>query len=93
MFFFVVVYRLSTQIKSPIATTAKVTFVGLPMDGQDKENNQPAEENEPVEMEEKAQQQVCNNNAKDPDSDDGAAKIIPWRAQLRKTNSTLNLLE
>ncbi|VVC43752.1 Hypothetical protein CINCED_3A011599 [Cinara cedri] len=38
-------------------------------------------------------QQQCNGGVRDADSDDGGSKIIPWRAQLRKTNSTLNLLE
>lgn len=48
-------------------------------------------------IEDKSQQQVQYNNTKDVllqnDDNDGEAKIIPWRAQLRKTNSTLNLLE
>lgn len=81
----------------------KVTFAESAADGQNKENDQPTVENEPVaETDEKStalqppsqpQQKVSNNNAKESDSDEGLAKIIPWRAQLRKTNSTLNLLE
>ncbi|PZC73996.1 hypothetical protein B5X24_HaOG208454 [Helicoverpa armigera] len=39
----------------------------------------------------------CNghstSNGKHEDEEDEKAKIIPWRAQLRKTNSKLNLLE
>ncbi|KAL0870944.1 hypothetical protein ABMA27_004769 [Loxostege sticticalis] len=38
----------------------------------------------------------CNGhatNGKHDDDNDESAKIIPWRAQLRKTNSKLNLLE
>jgi len=79
-----------------------VTFADV-TDGQNKENDQPTVDDESVaEIDEKPsapqspsqpQQQVSNSNAKDADSDDGLAKIIPWRAQLRKTNSTLNLLE
>jgi len=78
---------------------AKVTFAESAADGQNKENDQPAVEDESVsETDEKQppsqpQQKVSNNNGKDSDSDEGLAKIIPWRAQLRKTNSTLNLLE
>lgn len=30
---------------------------------------------------------------KEPETEEEPAQIIPWRAQLRKTNSTLNLLE
>lgn len=92
--------RLSTNVK-PLP--AKVTFAESAADGQNKENDQPAVEDDSVtETDEKltapqpppqTQQQVSNNNSKDSDSDDGLAKIIPWRAQLRKTNSTLNLLE
>jgi len=80
-----------------------VTFAESTADGQNKENDQPAVEDESMaETDEKptapqtpsqTHQQVSNNKAKDSDSDDGLAKIIPWRAQLRKTNSTLNLLE
>lgn len=80
-------------MKSPTTTAAKVTFAGLPADEQDKENDQPETVDEPADAEEKLQKQGCNNDPKDPDNDDGTAKIIPWRAQLRKTNSTLNLLE
>jgi len=85
-------------VKSP--STAKVTFAELPTDsGQDKENDQPEVADKPMaEIEEKSStqtqsQQQMYSNAKDVESDDGEAKIIPWRAQLRKTNSTLNLLE
>lgn len=100
---FTFLLRPSIQAKS--STVAKVTFAELPADcGQNKENDQPsALENEPTatEIEEKPaapqplqpQQQACNNAKNVTDSDDGEAKIIPWRAQLRKTNSTLNLLE
>lgn len=42
-----------------------------------KENNQPAERKEP---------EVRRD-------EEETTPIIPWRAQLRKTNSTLNLLE
>jgi len=97
--------RLSTNGKPPPppAPVAKVTFADTAADGQNKENDQPAVDDESVaDTDEKLsvpqppsqqQQHVSNNNAKDADSDDGLAKIIPWRAQLRKTNSTLNLLE
>ncbi|XP_025190263.1 uncharacterized protein LOC112590886 isoform X2 [Melanaphis sacchari] len=96
--------KLSTNGKpSPPAIGAKVTFADIATDGQNKENDQPAADDESVaNTDEKPsvpqppsqqQQHVSNNNAKDADSDDGLAKIIPWRAQLRKTNSTLNLLE
>lgn len=81
----------------------KVTFAEPATDGQNKENDQPVVDDESAtETDEKStapqvpsqsQKQVLNNKAKDSDSDDGLAKIIPWRAQLRKTNSTLNLLE
>jgi len=96
---------LSTNGKPPPpAFVGKVTFAESAADGQNKENDQPAVEDEPVaETDEKPtapqsalqpQQKVSNNNnAKDSDGDEGLAKIIPWRAQLRKTNSTLNLLE
>ncbi|XP_050054946.1 uncharacterized protein LOC114129872 isoform X2 [Aphis gossypii] len=97
--------KLSTNGKPPPppAPVAKVTFADTAADGQNKENDQPAIDDESVaDTDEKLsgpqppsqqQQNVSNNNAKDADSDDGLAKIIPWRAQLRKTNSTLNLLE
>lgn len=100
-------YRTSTQaIKSPGAG-AKVTFAELPppppppqqpsSDGQNKENDQPDEPMPPQEDEEKQFEAPQNNGKKNGvvgvDNDDGQAKIIPWRAQLRKTNSTLNLLE
>lgn len=97
--------KLSTNGKPPPppAPMAKVTFADTAADGQNKENDQPAVDDESVaDTDEKLsvpqpplqqQQHVSNNNAKDADSDDGLAKIIPWRAQLRKTNSTLNLLE
>jgi len=95
--------RLSNNGKPPPTFMTKVTFAESATDGQNKENDQPVVEDESVaETDEKStapqapsqsQQQVSNNNAKDSDSDDGLAKIIPWRAQLRKTNSTLNLLE
>jgi len=95
--------RLSTNGKPPPAFVGKVTFAESAADGQNKENDQPAVEDELVaETDEKPtapqspsqpQQKVSNNNAKDSDGDEGLAKIIPWRAQLRKTNSTLNLLE
>jgi len=92
-------FRLSTQTKSASTTVTKVSFEDISADGQNKENDQP------VAMDDTAEemiddnkhvapqlQQVCNN-MKDADSDEGEAKIIPWRAKLRKTNSTLNLLE
>ncbi|XP_025413164.1 uncharacterized protein LOC112685478 isoform X3 [Sipha flava] len=73
-------------------------------DGHNKENDQPNEPMSPSEAKEKPSeavppqpqpsQQSNGNRADGADSDDdGHAKIIPWRAQLRKTNSTLNLLE
>jgi len=92
-------YRPPAQlVKSTSA--AKVTFAEFPTDsGQDKENDQPAVADKPMaEIEDKSPvqtqpQQQMYSNAKNVESDDGEAKIIPWRAQLRKTNSTLNLLE
>ncbi|CAG9788550.1 unnamed protein product [Diatraea saccharalis] len=36
---------------------------------------------------------ATSNGKHDDDGEDESAKIIPWRAQLRKTNSKLNLLE
>lgn len=95
--------RSSVQAKQT-AAGGKVSFAETPADGgQNKENDQPVAEpgndNCPVAQSESvpAPQQQSYNNAKDPDTDDdgddGHAKIIPWRAQLRKTNSTLNLLE
>ncbi|XP_026809054.1 uncharacterized protein LOC113551172 isoform X2 [Rhopalosiphum maidis] len=96
--------KLSNNGKPPPpAPMAKVTFADTATDGQNKENDLPAVDDESVpDTDEKPsvpqppsqqQQHVSNNNTKDADSDDGLAKIIPWRAQLRKTNSTLNLLE
>lgn len=34
-----------------------------------------------------------NNNNNNDDDDDSNVHIIPWRAQLRKTNSKLNILD
>lgn len=81
-------------MKSAPIAGVKVTFAELPADGQNKENDQPpAIDGTTENMSEKSvapqPQQVC----KETDEDDSEAKIIPWRAQLRKTNSTLNLLE
>jgi len=96
--------RLSNNGKPPPTSITKVTFAEPAADGQNKENDQPVVEDDEsaAETDEKStapqvpsqsQQQFSNNKAKGSDSDDGLAKIIPWRAQLRKTNSTLNLLE
>jgi len=86
-------------VKTPL-NAAKVTFAEFHTDsGHDKENNQPAvadelmEETEDKSVTHTQPQQQVHGNVKNVDSDDGEAKIIPWRAQLRKTNSTLNLLE
>lgn len=89
--------------------TVKVTFAELPADGQNKENDEPAaavtQSDEPTAAEtgekpmappqpqQQHQQMVQCNNAKNAIDDEYQEKIIPWRAQLRKTNSTLNLLE
>lgn len=84
-----------------------MTFAELPSppssDEQNKENDQPDEPMPEPEDEEKQfeapppqpapQQQSNGNKVGGAEGDDGQAKIIPWRAQLRKTNSTLNLLE
>lgn len=43
-----------------------------------------------TESEEKKNDANCANNANDADDD---APIIPWRAQLRKTNSKLSILD
>lgn len=85
-------FRPSTQLK-PATATAKVTFAELPSDGQNKENDQPVVTNEDPETETIGDKSAAPMQSKDEDSDDGEAKIIPWRAKLRKTNSTLNLLE
>lgn len=78
----------------PINAAAKVTFAELPEDGQNKENDQPEMADEPVEeMNENSSATPQPPQPKDQNSDEGESKIIPWRAKLRKTNSTLNLLE
>lgn len=88
-------FSIPAPMKSASETGAKVTFAEIPADGQNKENDQPpvVVDNAAENIEEKPvasqPQQVC----KDENVDDNETKIIPWRAQLRKTNSTLNLLE
>lgn len=54
------------------------------------------ESNQPVSV--PSEQTLEDNNKEnsrpdDRDEDDEAAQIIPWRAQLRKTNSKLSLLD
>lgn len=85
-------FRPPIQLK-PAAAAAKVTFAELPSDGQNKENDQPVVTREEPETETVGDKSAAPLQSKDADSDDGEAKIIPWRAKLRKTNSTLNLLE
>lgn len=87
-----------TQMKPNAA--AKVTFVETPADGPNKENDQPASDGGRVSEEDGQETAAGGDKARgadgagdDDDADDGGAKIIPWRAKLRKTNSTLNLLE
>lgn len=81
------------------SSNVKVTFsesrepaVVADGDGQNKENDQPATPDESVE-EKPAEQPSQPPPPQQQSVDDAEAKIIPWRAQLRKTNSTLNLLE
>ncbi|XP_050423742.1 espin isoform X1 [Adelges cooleyi] len=78
-----------TVVQGKPVGSSKVTFAEtLPQpDGQNKENDNPTESIESEQKPEVTQQNAC---ADEPEED---AKIIPWRAQLRKTNSTLNLLE
>ena len=43
--------------------------------------------------EQQQQQQQQQDTSSKEDSNDEPAQIIPWRAQLRKTNSKLSLME
>jgi len=57
-----------------------------------KENKTP-EQQEQEQQEQQQQQQQQQEASSKEDSNDEPAQIIPWRAQLRKTNSKLSLLE
>lgn len=49
-----------------------------------------------IESDSSAKENKENNKpivSMDPQTEDELAQIIPWRSQLRKTNSKLNLLE
>lgn len=97
-------YRPAQTQTKPTGVAAKATFVETPADGPNKENDQPAADSGRV-SEADGQEAVAaaggdksrgsdgDDSAAATDADDDGAKIIPWRAKLRKTNSTLNLLE
>lgn len=50
-------------------------------------------ENKTPEQQQEEQQQPPQEASSKEDSNDEPAQIIPWRAQLRKTNSKLSLME
>jgi len=50
-------------------------------------------ENKTPEQQQQEQQQQQQEASSKEDSNDEPAQIIPWRAQLRKTNSKLSLVE
>ncbi|KAL1115894.1 hypothetical protein AAG570_006183 [Ranatra chinensis] len=76
--------KITSEIKSEPSPAAVINNDNNNLETPDnKENNKP----EPMVKSDDAKQ--TNNNSYDED----ATTIIPWRAQLRKTNSTLNLLE
>lgn len=59
-------------------------------DGDFEESKQAPIENDKENMEEESESEVTNNKY---DQEEEQAPLMPWRSQLRKTNSTLNLLE
>ncbi|XP_075238269.1 espin protein forked [Lycorma delicatula] len=69
----------SSDEKKPNGVTVPVTIVkSIPAHENNKENSKPDPK---------------DNTKANVDEDDNTTQIIPWRAQLRKTNSKLNLLE
>lgn len=56
-----------------------------------KRDASPAAASRVIKKEEKAETDEKRDDPAKDDSDDG--QIIPWRAQLRKTNSKLNILD
>jgi hypothetical protein len=60
-------------------------------DGESEESKQSPTENDKENMEDESESEVTNN--KHDQEEDLAQPLMPWRSQLRKTNSTLNLLE
>lgn len=59
-------------------------------DGDFEESKQAPIENDKENMQEESESEVTNNKH---DQEEEQAPLMPWRSQLRKTNSTLNLLE
>ena len=55
-----------------------------------KENKTPEQQQQEQQQQQQQQQQEASSKE---DSNDELAQIIPWRAQLRKTNSKLSLME
>ncbi|XP_050539808.1 espin isoform X2 [Daktulosphaira vitifoliae] len=76
-----------TVIQVKPSNTTKVSEMAQITDGQNKENDKPQETEK---IEDKSAITEPSKHEDEPEEQD---KIIPWRAQLRKTNSTLNLLE
>jgi hypothetical protein len=61
-------------------------------DGESEESKQAPIENDKENMQEESDESEQTNNKHDQE-EDLAQPLMPWRSQLRKTNSTLNLLE
>nr|XP_034194446.1 hepatoma-derived growth factor-related protein 2 isoform X6 [Osmia lignaria] len=80
---------VATVQPTPAASAAPTVKVDATLSPKaDAQRQEKAEDK--TESEEKKNDANCTNNANDVDDD---APIIPWRAQLRKTNSKLSILD
>lgn len=61
-------------------------------DGETEESKEAPIENDKENMQDESESEQTNNKH-DQEEDLAQQPLMPWRSQLRKTNSTLNLLE